>query len=458
MSSKEARRPGLVQAAVAGKITNAEAARALGLGIRQFRRLKVAYVRAGVEGLLHGNRGRRAPNRLSEADRERIVKLINDRYAGLNDSHLTEKLRELEDLAVSRETVRRLRQAAGIAPVRRRRAPKHRRRRLREARRGALVLVDASEHLWFGEHLPRWNLLGAVDDATGEILGLHFRPDEDLHGYTGLLHRLITTHGLPCTLYGDHLGVFVRNDDHWTLEEELAGRQSPTQFGQMLAELAIGFIAARSPQAKGRIERLWETLQDRLVQELRLRGITTVEAAEAYLPEFIADYNQRFAQPARETASVWRRCPRDLDHILACRYTRVVARDNTVTLPGRWIQIPPGPGRRSWHACRVEVRERLDGHLQVLHHDRLIADQAWDQPGFTLVPRDSAKPRRRTQLGIDLPGSSQKPSRPAPRLKTHPPKAGIGHYTNVRRPKQGHPWKGKLPRQPGPETAPAGGT
>lgn len=341
MSSKEARRLGLVQAAVAGKITNAEAARALGLGIRQFRRLKAAYVRAGVEGLLHGNRGRRAPNRLSEADRERIVELINERYAGLNDSHLTEKLRELEDLAVSRETVRRLRQAAGIAPVRRRRAPKHRRRRLREAYRGALILVDASEHLWFGEHLPRWNLLGALDDATGEILGLHFRPDEDLHGYTGLLHRLITTHGLPCTLYGDRLGVFVRNDDHWTLEEELAGRQSPTQFGQMLAELAIGFIAARSPQAKGRIERLWETLQDRLVQELRLRGITTVEAAEAYLPEFIADYNQRFAQPARETASVWRRCPRDLDHILACRYTRVVARDNTVTLPGRWIQIPP---------------------------------------------------------------------------------------------------------------------
>ena len=253
-------------------------------------------------------------------------------------------MRELEELAVSRETVRRLRQAAGIAPVRRRRAPKHRRRRLREARRGALVLVDASEHHWFGEQAPRGNLLGALDDATGEILALQFRSDEDLHGYTQVLQRLITAHGLPCSLYGDRLGVFVRNDDHWTLEEELAGQQSPTQFGQMLAELAIGYIAAHSPQAKGRIERLWETLQDRLVQELRLRQITTVAAAAAYLPEFIADHKRRFAQPARDTASVWRRPPRDLDRILACRYSRVVARDNTVTVPGRWIQIPPGPG------------------------------------------------------------------------------------------------------------------
>lgn len=454
MSSKEARRPGLVQAALAGKVTNAEAARALGLGVRQFRRLKAAFRRAGVEGLLHGNRGGRAPNRLSDTDRERIVELINGKYAGLNDSHLTEKLCELEELAVSRETVRRLRQAAGIAPVRRRRAPKHRRRRLREARRGALVLVDASEHHWFGEPIPRWNLLGALDDATGEILVLHFRPEEDLHGYTQVLRRLLTAYGLPCNLYGDRLGVFVRNDDHWTLEEELAGRQSPTQFGQMLAELAIGYIAAHSPQAKGRIERLWETLQDRLVQELRLRAITTVEAAEAYLPEFIVDHNRRFAQPARETASVWRRAPRDLDRILACRYSRVVARDNTVTLPGRWIQIPPGPGRRSWHSCRVEVRERLDGLLQVFHHDHLIAAQAWDQSGFTLVPRGSAKPRRRTKLGIDLPGSRPKLDPSSSRLKTQPRKPGIGHYTNRRKPKPDHPWN----HQPGPETEPAGGT
>ena len=449
MSHKEARRPGLVQAALAGKLTNAEAALALGLSVRQFRRLRAAHRRAGVQGLLHGNRGRPAHNRLAAGDRERLVALINERYRGLNDSHMTEKLRELEGLAVSRETVRRLRIAEGHAPVRRRRAPKHRRRRLREARRGAMVLVDASEHRWFGDQQPHGNLLGALDDASGEIVALHFRREEDLHGYTELLRRIATTHGLPGTLYGDRLAVFVRNDTHWTLAEELAGEQDRTQFGQMLAELAVGYIAAQSPQAKGRIERLWETLQDRLVQELRLRGIVTVAAAEAYLPAFIADFNRRLARPPRESLSAWRKAPRDLARVLACRYPRRVARDNTVTLPGRWIQLPPGPGQRSWHLCDVEVRERLDGRLQVFHRDRLIGDQPWDQPSFTLLPRNSGQAKqRRARLGVDLPGSPPKADRLPVRLKTRGRKQGVGHATIVRKPKPDHVWYGRYRHAP----------
>jgi len=313
MSDKEAQRPGIVRAARSGKVTNAEGALALGISVRQFRRLKVADKRLGVEGLIHGNRGRPSARRLKEADRNRIVELINGRYAGLNDCHLTEKLRELEKLEISRETVRQIRLAEHIAPVRRRRAPPHRSRRLRQAREGAMVLIDASQHLWLEERGPLWNLLGALDDATGKILVLHFRQHEDLHGYTKLLRRL-TTHGLPCALYGDRLSVFVRNDDHWSLEEQLAGEQTPTQFGLMLAELAIGYITAHSPQAKGRIERLWETLQDRLVAELRLRGIDTIEEAEAYLPEFIRDYNQRFGAAVLLTShymdDVTALCPR----------------------------------------------------------------------------------------------------------------------------------------------------
>jgi hypothetical protein len=315
--------------------------------------------------------------------------MIHGRYAGLNDTHLTEKLCEVEQLTVSRELVRRIRIAAGIAPTRRRRAPKHRARRLRCAREGALVLVDGSDHRWFGPDAAPATLLGALDDATDRILTLHFRPHEDLHGYTTLLHQLVGAHGLPCSLYGDRLSVFVRNDDHWTLEEELAGRQSATQFGQMLAELAIGFIAAGSPQAKGRIERLWATLQDRLVAELRLRSSLTPAAAEAFLPEFIADFNRRFAVPPRDTLRAWRPAPRHLERILACRYLRAVARDNTVSLPGRSIQLPPRDRGRSWHGRRVELRERLDGCLQVFHDQQLIAEQPWPQPPFTLAPHDS---------------------------------------------------------------------
>jgi transposase len=438
MSSKEARRPGLVQAALAGKVTNLEAATALGVTVRQFRRLRHAYRVAGVGGLVHGNRGRPSSRRLSAAERERILEMINGRYAGLNDTHLTEKLREVEKLTVSRELVRQIRMAAGIAPTRRRRAPKHRARRLRCAREGALVLLDGSDHLWFGPHADRATLLGAIDDATGRILGLHFRPHEDLHGYTELLQHLVDTHGLPCSLYGDRLSVFVRNDAHWTLAEELAGRQTPTQFGEMLAELAIGYIAAHSPQAKGRIERLWATLQDRLVSELRLRAITTPEAASPFLPEFMADFNRRFAVPARETTRAWRAAPRHLERILACRYTRTVARDNTASLPGRSIQLPPRGRGRSWHGRQVELRERLDGCLQVFYDEQLIAQQPWSLPTFTLVPRQALA--RRRKLEIDLPGSSTIDDLPLPRLKTRPRKRGIGHYTNIRRPDPKSPW------------------
>ena len=459
MSSKEARRPGLVQAALAGKVTNAEAAQALGLSVRQFRRLKVAYRRAGIGGLLHGNRGRPSSRRLTEADRGRIVELINTRYAGFNDCHLTEKLCEREGLRCSRATVRRLRRADGIPAVRRRRPPRHRARRLREARAGARVLVDGSTFAWLGAEAPVLTLVGAIDDATGAILTLHFRPHEDLHGYTALLQRLARTHGLPCALYGDRLAVFVRNDDHWSLEEELAGAQDRTQFGQMLAELAIGYIAANSPQAKGRIERLWQTLQDRLVAELRLRAITTVAAAEAFLPEFIADYNRRFAKAPREASAVWRRAPRHLDHILACRYQRTVAGDNTVTVPGRWIQLPPGPARRSWHRARIQVRELFDGRLVVFHPQHgLIAEQPAPTGPFTLVPRDSARPRRRAALRIDAPGSPRIASATAPRVQSHPPTTRRGQRTNVRRPSKTHVWR--RPYNPNllPETARAGRT
>ena len=459
MSDKEAQRPGIVRAALNGKVTNAEGAVALGVSVRQFRRLKEACKRLGVQGLIHGNRGRPSARRLNDADRTRIVELINGRYAGLNDSHLTEKLRELENLEISRESVRQIRLAEHIAPVRRHRTPQHRSRRLRQAREGSMVLIDASQHLWLEERGPLWNLLGAMDDASGKILVLHFRQHEDLHGYTELLRTLITTHGLPCVLYGDRLGVFVRNDDHWSLEEQLAGEQSLTQFGHMLAELAIGYITAHSPQAKGRIERLWETLQDRLVSELRLRGIDTIEAAEAFLPEFIRDYNHRFARPVRDTAAAWRTVPRTFEPILSCRYPRVVAKDNTITLPGRWIQLPPRGSGRSWQGCRVEARELIDGRLLVFHRDTLIAEQAWPQPTpFTLVPRKSAGPDRRVQLGIELPESTRIDDRLAVKVRTRPRKTGIGQFTQIRKPKPKHPWKQSATLNAPAKTAGAGRT
>jgi hypothetical protein len=276
----------------------------------------------------------------------------------------------------------------------------------------------------------------------GTVLALHFRPAEDLHGYLILLRRLAERDGLPVSLYGDRLGVFVRNDEHWSLEEELQGAQHPTHFGQVLRELGIGYIAAHSPQAKGRIERLWETLQDRLVAELRLRGLHTVEAAEAYLPTYLGDHNPRFARPPAAADAAWRRPPRDLADRLSCRYTRRVARDNTVRLGPRLVQIPRGPHGRSYAGCRVELRECLDGRLLIHYQGRRLATDPAPAAEFVLVPRRAQRLRAsRTpsdEGGRYLPLRQSGPS----------PLAALNALAQqLRRPARQHPWRHTFSRR-----------
>ncbi len=436
MSRKEAHRSGLVQLAVGGHITTAAGALALDMTPRQFRRLKARYRAEGVRGLVHRLRGRPSPRALDVELRDRVQALIQTTYRDFNDCHCTEKLREVEGLAVGRETVRRLRRALGLPPKRRRRPPPHRTRRPRHPAMGRLVLVDGSPFDWLGTGTPLL-LLGAIDDATSTVLALHLRPTEDLHGDLTLLQQLAARHGLPVALYGDRLGVFVRNDAHWSLEEELQGAPHPTQFGQVLRDLGIGYIAAPSPQAKGRIERLWDTRQDRLVAELRLRGITTGAAAEAYLPTYLADHNRRFTQPPVEPVAAWRRPPRDLADRLSCRYTRTVARDNTVRLSPRWVQIPRGPHGRSYAGCRVEVRECLDGRLLVDYQGHRLVTAPVPPGEFVLIPRRA--PRRRPSRN-----ASEEAGRSLPRGQTGR-SAAMAALTAVardlRRPPRPHPWR-----------------
>jgi transposase len=396
MSRKEMPRPGLIAAALAGRITNREGATALHLTIRQFQRLKRRFREGGPPAVRHAGRGQPSRRRLPVERAMQIQALLIDRYAGFNDTHVTEKLRELHGFAVSRESVRRLRRALGLPAVRARRPVVLRIRRPREAAAGQLVQLDGSPFDWLETRGPRLTLLGAIDDATSAVVALHFRPTEDLHGYTTLLAQLGATVGLPITLYGDGINILVRNDRHWSLDEQLAGAQSPTQVGRMLQDLGIGYVRARSPQAKGRIERLWATLQDRLVSELRLRGIATREAANAFLAEFMADFNRRFARPAA-APPVWRRPPRDFADVLSCRYRRVVARDHTVRLGTRVIQLRPPRGTR-YAGRRVEVRECLDGCIVILADATVVARLPASRTDFTLVPRrDAHHERRRTR-------------------------------------------------------------
>jgi transposase len=442
MSRKEARRPGLVQLAMTGKITTAEGARSLKMSPRQFRRLKTRYGAEGVRGLVHRLRGRPSPRGLEVEVRDRVLELIQTRYRDFNDCHCTEKLREVEGLAVGRETVRRLRRALGVPPKRRRRPPQHRARRPRRPAMGSLVLVDGSQFDWLGTGTPLF-LLGAIDDATSTLLALHFRPAEDLHGYLTLLGQLAARHGLPVTLYGDRLGVFVRNDAHWSLEEELQGAQHPTHFGQVLQDLGIGYIAAHSPQAKGRVERLWETLQDRLVAELRLHGLTTVEAAEAFLPTYLADHNRRMTQPPADATAAWRRPPRDLADRLSCRYTRRVAHDNTVRLGARWVQIPRGSHGRSYAGCRVVVRECLDGRLLVHYQGARLTSAPALAGDFVLVPRRAQRLRASRN-------ASEEGGRPVP-LRQNPASAARAALAalaqDLRRSARSHPWRQTFSRR-----------
>jgi transposase len=426
LSRKELHRPGLLKAACAGRITTRQAAQALGLSLRQTRRLKRRFEAEGAAGLPHRSRGRPSRRRLPAATRDQVIRLMTTRYVGFNDIHLTEKLREEHGLAVARESVRRLRQHLGLASRHTRRASRARRRRTPEAARGALVQIDGSPFAWLEDRGPSLMLLGAIDDATGEILALHFRPAEDVHGYATLFQQLFTQHGLPVALYGDRLNLLVRNDHHWTLDEQLAGRQQPTHLGRILQELGIAYQAAHSPQAKGRVERLWATLQDRLVSELRLRRIASLEAAEAYLPAFIADFNRRFGKPPAVAQAVWRRPPRALPLVLSCRYRRVVARDNTVRVGPRWVQLR---GSRSYAGLAVEVRELLDGRLVVLH-DGVIRGTAPAPAGpFVLKPRRSPHADRPRRPRVSAPP----PPTPAPPRVT--PKTHTGRHALPT-----HPW------------------
>jgi len=358
-----------------GKITLKEAGEKIGVCYRQAKRIRRVLREKGMKGLIHGNTGRPSHHRLSEVLRERVLQLSKELYPDFNDAHFTEKLREEEEIVLSREAVRGIRRKAGIGPKRRRRGKKHRKRRDRMAQEGWMVLWDGSPHLWFGERNPPCCLMAAMDDANGKLLAAQFFPFEGTAGYFWLLKEIFKHHGIPVSIYQDRHSTLHRNDDHWSLEEQLAGRQDPTQVGLALEALGIQPIFALSPQAKGRMERLFGVLQDRLTAELRLAGITTMPEANVFLKSFIKRFNRRFSVNPRESQRAWREAPKeiDLDRIISFRYRTVVGNDNTIRLGGLIIDIPPGPHRRSYAKEKVEVRQLLNGSWRIYHQDQLIA-------------------------------------------------------------------------------------
>jgi hypothetical protein len=336
-----------------------------------------------------------------------ILSLARGKYAGFNDSHLREKLLSEENLAVSRETVRRILRAAKLASPQKRRPRQYRSRRPPRPRLGMMALTDASRHDWLEGRGPQLTLIGFQDDATGQILAVHVQLEaENTVGYLRALRSMIATHGVPLSLYRDRHSIFQRNDAHWTLAEQLAGKQTPTQLGRALDELGIQQIPAYSPQAKGRIERAWRTFQDRLVSELRLAQATTLQPANAVLARFCADYNQRFARPAADATRDFRSLPRrfDLARCLGLRYQRVVATDHTLTLGAHSIPMPPLKARRGYAGETLELSHQLDGTLGVYRGDLLLLAQPLPLQEYSdrrPAPRSTAHKRKSTTPRID---------------------------------------------------------
>jgi transposase len=418
LSAREQQRTEVVSRWLAGILTTHEAVLLLGCSERTAWRLRAAMLRDGAAGLAHGNRGRPSHRRLPEQVAERIALLATTEYRGFNDTHLGELLAEEHDIRIGRSSLRRLLRSRGIASPRRRRAARYRSRRERMAQAGLMVQVDGSRHDWLEGRGPWLTLVGGIDDATGTVVGAVFREAEDGVGYLLMLRQMARTYGLPASIYRDGSAVFAPTHRSSPQHDE------STQVARALAELGITSIEAGSAQAKGRIERAWGTFQDRLVSELRRRGVTSLEEANEVLAEFVPRFNRRFAVPAASPVPAWRPVPAgmDLGQVLAFRWRRAVGSDSCIRLGGAILQLPPGVGGRSLAGRRVEVELRLDGRLLVLADGRLLA----------AVPAP-AEPRRLREVRVlDTAGP-----RPEPTSRN------VGY-----RPKAGHPWSRPGPKAP----------
>lgn len=393
----------------AGALSLGEAAGLLGVGERQARRLATAYRTEGPRGVVHGNRGRPPARATPEDLREQLRALANGPYAGVNHTHLAELLREREGIAIPRSTLSDILREAGLkSPRPQKRRSRHRSRRERYPQEGMLLQVDASLHDWLQGRGPRFTLLGAIDDATSKVASARFEETEDARGYLRLLREICRKVGVPHALYSDRHSIFWPTNGE-SLKEQLAGRRSPTQFGRAMSELDIRLIAAHSPQAKGRVERLWGTLQDRLVSELRLAGVTTLEEANTYLPGFLARFNRLFSVAPATPGNAYR--PRmnaaAIDPILCFKNERVVANDNTVRLDDIVFQILPGPNRLGYAKATVAIHESLDRRFSVHLGSRQLATKIIPLPRFV-----TPKPLRRVPKATLIPPLSPAPPPP----------------------------------------------
>ncbi|MFY9213400.1 MAG: ISNCY family transposase [Tissierellaceae bacterium] len=350
MTQKEITRLRVINQTIDQVLTIREAAELLGLSERQVLRLKKGVKNEGPSFIIHKNRGRKPKHATTDDIKNLVIELKQTKYEEANFNHFQELIEEHENVKVSYPTVHRILTEAGIKSPKKHRKRKTHHRRKRKPQKGMLVQIDASPHTWIiGSN--SFDLHGAIDDATGEILALHFTPNECMEGYFEVVRQIVSNHGIPTSLYCDRHTIFISpNDDKLSIEDQLEGKTvNLTQFGRAMEELGINIIKAYSPQAKGRIERLWGTLQSRLPVEFKIHGITTIDQANAFLAEFMVKYNKKFGVEPEDANTAFRFLDSNinLNHILCIKEQRTIIEGSAFSYGGQYYQLIKGDKKAS---------------------------------------------------------------------------------------------------------------
>jgi transposase len=368
MSAKELERLEIMQKLRDKRMSQKQAASRLGVSVRQVKRLWKAYRRWGAQGLVSKRRGRASNNRLSEETCRKALELLRSKYQGFGPTLAREKLVELEGLKISRESVRRLMIVEGLWKAKKARKAVVHQMRERRACFGELVQIDGSPHDWFEGRASACSLLVLIDDATGRLLQLRFVESESFFSYCQAVAGYFARYGKPRVFYSDKHGIFRVN------QASSGSRDALTQFGRAMLQLDVQIICANTPQAKGRVERAIQTLQDRLPKELRLRGISSREAGNTYLPEFMADFNQRFTVQPRSSQDAHRplSAQDDLSRILTWQETRTLSKNLTLQFKKIVYQVQTKRPRYALRRATVTVCEDAQGQITLLYKGQAL--------------------------------------------------------------------------------------
>ena len=370
MSPKEITRLEVMQRLKDKRLRQKEAAHLLGLSVRQVKRLWKNYRKQAARGLVSKKRGQVSNNHLDAGVVQAVLDLLKSKYPDFGPTLAHEKIVEVHRIEISRESVRKIMLEEGLWKARRKKKEAVHQMRERRACYGELVQIDGSDHAWFEERGERCTLLVFIDDATGRLVQLLFVPDETFFAYCEAARGYFEQEGKPLAFYSDRHGIFRVNNP-----QPVGTTCGLTQFGRAMQELEIEIICASTPQAKGRVERVNQTLQDRLVKELRLRGISSMEAANAYLEEFREDFNRRFAVAPRSNQNAHRplRTSDNLEVIFTQQKTGVLSKNLTLQYHKTIYQIQTNRPSYALHNAQITICENAKGEVTLLYKNQPLA-------------------------------------------------------------------------------------